>query len=165
MSSGVNFQRRSICMNDISNRLSCLVHFKNVYFYNIPIFIFEIMTFKQILTVVLEQEVPMCKFLISYNRKSIKQIISICTPNVSYNEHTLTLKIWVQYMTKYNLQKASKILRWNHRTVTRLGWGNILTWRTKLIIIYSHSIFPEKMIYHKRWKVTLWNVHTVPHTG
>ena len=52
------------------------------------------------------------------------------------------------YMVKY-------ALRWNHRTMKRPGWGNILPWRTKLIFIYPHGF------NQKRWKVTLRNAHPV----
>ena len=80
-----NFQRHLIFLKDISNCLFCLVHFKKVYFYYIPAFIFEIITFKKIRTVILEQAVPMCKLLIFHYKKSIKQIIPIFTPNVLAN--------------------------------------------------------------------------------
>ena len=96
-SRGSNFQRPPICMKDISSCSSGLVHFKIAYFYYFLTFIFEMITFKRIRTVIFEQEVLMCKLLIFYDIKSIKQIIPICAPNVSYNKHTLTLKIWLQY--------------------------------------------------------------------
>ena len=38
---------------------------------------FSKLAFKQIPTVILEQEVPMCKLLILHNRKSINQLICI----------------------------------------------------------------------------------------
>ena len=90
---GSNFQRRPICMNDVSNCSSCHVHFKNVYFDQVPTCIFEIITFKQIRTVILEQEVPMCKLLIFQYRNSINKLIPMFTPNVPYSKHTITLKI------------------------------------------------------------------------
>ena len=129
---GSNFQRHPICMNDISNCSSCLVHFKNVYFYYIPAFISEIITFKQIRTVILKQEVPMCKLLIFHYRKSIRQIIPIFTPNVFCSKHILSLKIWVQYMMKHDLQKISKTL--NHFFSKLIWCRHFFDWTLQFII-------------------------------
>ena len=125
-----NFQRHPISMNDIPNCSSWHVHFKNVYFYYILAFIFEIRTFKQIHTVILEQKVPMYKWLIFYYRKSIKQIIPFFTPNVFCSRHTLTLQYMRSIFDKIWLTDFK-----NFKTFfSKLIWCNIGTSLIELFI-------------------------------
>ena len=67
---------------------SCLVHFKNTYFYYISTSNFEIITFKWIRIMILEQEAPMFKLLIFF-----QQMISVFTPRVSYSKANTNLNM------------------------------------------------------------------------
>ena len=100
--------------------------------------------FKQIRTVILEQEVLMCKLLIFHYRISIKQIIPIFTPNVFCSKHTISLKMWVQYMTKYDLEKISKT---SNPFFLKVIWCNI---GTSLIDLFNLTfILPPQ---YGKWK-------------
>ena len=88
--------------------------------------------FKHVRTVILEQEVHMCKILIFLYRKSMKHIIPIFIPNVSYDKHTLPLKIWVQCMTKYDLQKVLKL-----KTHFSRNWFDVYNIGTSLTILFN----------------------------
>ena len=117
-----------------------------MYTFYIPAFIFE---FKQIRTVILEQEAPMCKLLIVRHRKSIKQIIPISTPNVFCSKHIISLKIWVQYMTKHDLQKISKT---SNPFFSKLIWCNISTSLTELFN-YKLRLWPGAISMSKKKKI------------